>query len=88
MDSATLLGVLYAAAPVVLVVLIVLSRRARKHGGTLRAGVVGAMYEWQDRDKQKALDVIVEGKAAERHPEYPDGDLPQLESPGKRRRGR
>jgi hypothetical protein len=80
-----LLGVLYAAAPVVFLVLIVLSRRARRHGGTLRAGVVGATYEWEDRDKQKALDVIVEGKAAERHPEYPDGDLPQLESPRKKR---
>lgn len=85
MDSATLLGVLYATVPVVFLVLIVFSRRARRHGGTLRAGVVGAMYEWQDRNKQKALDVIVEGRAAERHPEYPDGDLPQLESPGKRR---
>jgi hypothetical protein len=85
MDSATVLGALYAAAPVVFLLLIVLSRRARRHGGTLRGGVVGAMYEWQDRDKQKALDVIVQGKAAERHPEYPDGDLPQLES-GKKKR--
>ena len=85
MDSLTVLGVLYAGIPVLFLLLIVLSRRARRHGGTLRGGVVGAMYEWQDRDKQKALDVIVEGKAAERHPEYPDGDLPQLESPGKRR---
>ena len=88
MDSAMVLGVLYAAAPVVFLFLIVLSRRARRHGGTLRAGVVGAMYEWQDRDKQKALDVIVEGKAAERHPEYPDGDLPQLESAKKKRPAR
>jgi len=85
LDSATLIVVLYAAAPVVFVLLIVLSRRARRHGGTLRAGVVGATYEWQDRDKQRALDVIVEGKAAERHPEYPHGDLPQLESPTKKR---
>ena len=85
MDSATVLGLLYAAAPVVFLLLIVLSRRARRHGGTLRPGVLGAMYELQDRDKQKALDVIVEGKAAERHPEYPDGDLPQLESPNKKR---
>ena len=32
-------------------------------------------------DKQKALDVIVEGRAEERRPEYPDGNLPELESP-------
>jgi hypothetical protein len=83
-NAAMLFGVLYAAVPVVFLLLIVLSRRARRHGGTLRAGVVGAMYDWQNRDKQKALEIIVEGKAAERDPEYPEGDLPQLESPPKK----
>jgi hypothetical protein len=86
MDSGSVFAIVYATVPVVFLVLIVLSRRAKRHGGTLRAGVVGAMYEWQDRDKQKALEVIVEGKAAERRPEYPDGDLPQLESPRGQRR--
>lgn len=81
MDSAALLALLNVTVPVVFLLLIILSRRARRHGGTLRAGVVGATYDWQNRDKQKALEVIVEGKAAERRPEYPDGDLPQLESP-------
>ena len=82
MDSSTIFGILYATVPVVFLILIVLSRRARRHGGTLRAGVVGATYDWQNRDKQKALEIIVEGKAAERRPEYPDGDLPQLERGG------
>ena len=81
MDSAALLALLYVTVPVVFLLLIILIRRAKRHGGTLRAGVVGATYDWQNRDKQKALEVIVEGKAAERRPEYPDGDLPQLESP-------
>lgn len=81
MDSVALLALLYVTVPVVFLLLIILSRRAKRHGGTLRAGVVGATYDWQNRDKQKALEVIVEGKAAERRPEYPDGDLPQLESP-------
>ena len=31
------------------------------------------MYEWHNKDKQRALDVVVEGKAAARRPEYPDG---------------
>jgi hypothetical protein len=78
---ATVLAVLYVTVPVVFVLLIVLSRRAKRHGGTLRAGVVGAVYGWQDRDKQKALEVIVEGRAAEGDPEYAEGDLPQLQSP-------
>ena len=85
MDPAVLLGLLYVTVPVVFLLLIVLSRRARRHGGTLRAGIVGATYEWQNRDKQKALEIIVEGKAAERRPEYPDGDLPQLEIPKRNR---
>lgn len=84
MDAA--LGVIYAGAVVVFLLIVVLSRRARRHGGAYRAGVVGAMYEWQNQDKQKALDVIVEGKAAETRPEYPDGDLPQLESPSRKPR--
>lgn len=80
MDFGTILGIVYAAVPAIFLFLIVLSRRAKRHGGTLRAGVVGATYEWQNRDKQKALEAIVEGKAAERRPEYPDGNLPELES--------
>ena len=84
MDAA--LSVIYAGAVVVFLLIVVLSRRARRHGGAYRAGVVGAMYEWQNQDKQKALDVIVEGKAAETRPEYPDGDLPQLESPNRKPR--
>lgn len=80
------LSIIYAGAFVVLVLIVVLSRRARRHGGAYRAGVVGAMYEWQNQDRQKALDVIVEGKAAETRPEYPDGDLPQLESPKRKPR--
>jgi hypothetical protein len=65
----------------ILVLVVVLKRRARRHGGAVRAGVVGAMYEWHNQDKQRALDVIVEGKAAETRPECPDGNLPELESP-------
>jgi hypothetical protein len=79
MDDGSLFGAIYGGAGIVFLVIVVLSRRARRHGGAYRAGVVGAMYEWQNRDKQKALDVIVQGRAAERRPEYPDGDLPELE---------
>jgi hypothetical protein len=82
-----LISVLWTAGLVILVLVILVSRRARRHGGAFRAGVVGAIYEMQNQDKQRALDVIVEGKAAETRPEYPDGDLPQLEKPNRRRRG-
>ena len=86
MDLAAAFSVTSGAVFVLFVGLVVLSRRARRHGGSYRAGVVGAVYEMQNRDKQRALEIIVEGKAAERRPEYPDGNLPELESPGQKRR--
>lgn len=86
MDADKVISVVWLVGLVVLVLVIAISRRARRHGGAFRSGVVGAMYEMQNQDKQRALDIIVEGKAAETRPEYPDGDLPQLEKPpGKRR---
>ena len=87
METAGLVGAVWTGAFLVLLVIVVLSRRVRRHGGAFRAGVVGALYEWQNRDKQRALDVIVEGKAAERRPEYPDGNLPELQSPHRKDRG-
>ena len=76
-----LISLVWMAGFAILVLVIIISRRARRHGGAFRAGVVGAVYEMQSLDKQRALDVIVEGKAAETRPESPDGDLPQLERP-------
>jgi hypothetical protein len=84
MAADELIGVVWAAGLAILVLVIVISRRARRHGGSFRAGVVGSIYDMQNQDKQKALDIIVEGKAAETRPEYPDGDLPQLENPNRK----
>ena len=39
------LSIIYAGAFVVLLLIVGVSRRARRHGGAYRAGVVGAMYE-------------------------------------------
>jgi hypothetical protein len=84
-EADKLISLLWVAGLLVLVLVIVISGRARRHGGSFRAGVVGAMYEMQNREKQKALDTVVEGKAAETRPEYPDGDLPKLENPNRKR---
>jgi len=84
MDAAQMVDLVWVGVAMVLVVLILVTRRARRHGGALRAGVVGAMYEWQTKDKQRALDVIVQGKAAARRPEYPDESLPDTVKKGTR----
>lgn len=83
MDASQLVELVWVGGALTLVVAILLTRRARRHGGALRSGVVGAMYEWQDRDKQKALDLIVEGRAEARRPEYPDGNMPDLSGKAK-----
>lgn len=81
MDAGQLVDLVWAGGALVLVVIILLTRRARRHGGALRGGVVGALYEWQNKDKQRALDLIVEGKAEARRPEYPDDTLKDPDAP-------
>jgi hypothetical protein len=85
MDASQIADLVWVAVALLVVGAILVTRRARRHGGALRAGVVGALYEWQTKDKQRALDLIVEGKAEARRPEYPDGNLPDL-APGKRKK--
>jgi MYXO-CTERM domain-containing protein len=81
MDEWGATGIVWSGGLLLLVLVVLLSRRARRHGGAFRSGIVGAVYDWQNRDKQKALEIIVEGRAAEKPPEYPDGNLPELQSP-------
>jgi hypothetical protein len=85
MGTRVIFDLLYGGAIVLFLLLIAASRRARRHGGAFQAGVVGAIYDLQNKDKQRALEAIVEGKAAETEREHPEGDLPQLESPGGKR---
>jgi hypothetical protein len=84
MDAARVADLAWAAGALVLVVVILLTRRARRHGGAFRGGVVGALYEWQNRDKQRALDLIVERKAEARRPEHPDDTLKDSDAPPQR----
>jgi hypothetical protein len=85
MGTAVIFDLLYGGAIVLFLLLIAASRRARRHGGAFQASVVGAIYDFQNKDKQRALEAIVEGKAADTEPEHPEGDLPQLESTGGKR---
>ena len=50
-------------------------------------GATGAVYDLLNEDKRKAVEIIVEERAEARDPEDKDGDLPQLEKPGKRTYG-
>jgi hypothetical protein len=41
-------------------------------------GTVGAIYDLLNEDQRNAMEIIVEQRAEERRPEYPDGNLPEL----------
>lgn len=60
------------------------SRPKRRRGG-VGTGAMGATYGFLNEDKQRAIDIIVEQKAEERRPEYPDGNLPELEDPRRKK---
>ena len=79
MDGSALIEVVWGAAFLLLLIVVGLSRRARRRGGAYTAGVAGAIYEWQHKDKQRALDVVVAGKAAERRSENIGDNLTESE---------
>ena len=68
--SANIVGLLVFGVFVV-VVTIVLFRRRRGHGSRMSVGpaAVGAFYDMLDADKRRAIEVVVEERAAERDPE-------------------
>jgi hypothetical protein len=78
-DGSALIEVVWGVAFLLLLIVVGLSHRARRRGGAYTAGVAGAMYEWQHKDKQKALDVVVAGKAAERRSENIGDNLTESE---------
>ena len=75
-------GMVGVALAVILVV-VWLIRRVR--GGRRRSGIgsgaIGAVYDLLNEDKRRAVELIVEQRAEARRPEYPDGNLPDLEPP-------
>ena len=44
-------------------------RRRRPHVG---AGGAGAVYDWLNEDKRKAVEIVAEGRAERRDPEHAD----------------
>ena len=80
MNGSAILGLIWLAAFVVLVGLIMATRRGKRRMGTM-TGAVGATWDLQTDQKRKALEIIVENRAEARDPERAEGDLPDLETP-------
>ena len=66
-------------------VLITFSKRPYEGGASAPgAAAAGAIYDLLNQDKRKAVEIIVEEKAAARDPEDADGNLPDLQDPKRR----
>ena len=55
--------------------------RLRRRRTTLGPGAAGTMYELLNEERRAAIEIIVEGRAAEHDPEDRDGNLPELANP-------
>lgn len=55
-----------------------LGSRRRTRAGPAAAG---AVYDWLNQDKRKAIEIVADGQAERRDGEHADGNLPELEHP-------
>jgi len=78
-EAATWLVVMIA----VVAVFVSIGRRRTGGAGGVGSAAAGAVYDLLQEDKRKALEIIVEERAAARDPEHADGDLPALEKPSR-----
>jgi hypothetical protein len=83
METGTVGATIWVVAIIVVGILLWRQRRRR---GRLGAGAGGSVYGMLNEDRQHALEIIVEERAAARDPEDRDGNLPDLEEPTRRRR--
>jgi hypothetical protein len=58
----------------VLIVLVRISSRLRKRGGSLTSILFGATFEFYNKDRQKASEVIVEERSGKKQHEQDSGD--------------
>jgi len=79
MDARAVLGLVVWIVAIVLVVAVM--RRHRRRRSHIGAGAAGTVYDMLNEDKRKAVEIVVEERAAARDPEDRDGNLPDLESP-------
>jgi hypothetical protein len=65
---------------VAILLLFLANRRLRGRRGRSRVGYAGAgaVYGWLNADKRKAVEIVVEGRAAAHDAEDRDGNLPDL----------
>jgi hypothetical protein len=74
-------ALVWTIAAIALVAVVLVARRGRRRGGSIRGGVIGANYGFLSQDKREAVEYIVEERAEATDPERADGNLPELDNP-------
>jgi hypothetical protein len=80
MEADPFSAALWVAAIVIVGILFLRFRRQRRRH-RIGAAAVGTVYNWLNEEKQHAVEIIVEERAAARDPEDRDGNLPELQNP-------
>jgi hypothetical protein len=79
MGGDEIIALVWAAAGLLILIVVIAATRTRQHGRSFGAGASGATYELLSEDKRRAIELIVEERAEARDPESADGNLPDLE---------
>lgn len=73
-------AVVLIAVLLLILLLVAAAWRLHRRRGRIGPGAIGALNEMLNEEKRRAVQILVEGRAEERRPEYPDGNLPDLEA--------
>ena len=74
-------AIIWLAAVILLIAAVARARWRRRRGMSVGAAGSGTIYDWIHEDKRRAIELIVEERAAARDPEDRDGNLPDLINP-------
>jgi len=80
LDTGSMAAVIWLVAIVFLMLGVRRTRAQRRRGG-VGSAAAGMVYDLLNEDKRKAVEIVVEERAAARDPEDRDGNLPELEKP-------
>lgn len=80
-------GVVLIGSLLLIALLVGAAWRLHRRRGRVGPGAIGALDQMLTEEKQRAVQILVEKRAEERRPEYPDGNLPDLEAPAGERPG-
>jgi hypothetical protein len=71
-------GVIWVAGASAMLCLLLLARRGRRKGGAFTAAVAGTLHDLHSQDKRRAIEIVLQERAARKDPETADGTDPDV----------